>query len=106
MAAKKPSKKFTPWTMPSLPPGSYDPGLDAQWRAAQRGYTDLTGRNAAGDMVEPLSSDLGRQQTRADIQQGWGLSDLLTNFNRSSADLDENRRQTRQGYDRSLADLL
>jgi hypothetical protein len=41
MATKK-RKGFTPFKAPvNPPPGTYDPAIDAQVRAAQRGYGDL-----------------------------------------------------------------
>lgn len=75
-----PSRGFTPFQAPTRPPtGTYDPVLDQQERATQRGLADLvadTGTNrtrAASDYAIGLG-ELGRQvgYQRADMNTGLG----------------------------------
>lgn len=80
--------------MPSRPPtGSYDPALDAQQRAAQRGFGDIQqDTEIAG---ERANTDWTTGRTAATQQRGYGLEDFGTQ-----------RANTERSYGRSLADLL
>jgi hypothetical protein len=73
-----PQKPFTPWQLPtSPPPGSYDPALDAQLRAEQRGYGDLQAQNATNSLYSGQDYQTGQARENqsyanqmADIAQG------------------------------------
>lgn len=76
---------FDPYQAPtSPPPGTYDPGLDAQLRAAQRGYGDLQtdyGYDAAGNPIGTQSSrslnDFTLAQQRLNDQGQQSIGDVL-----------------------------
>jgi hypothetical protein len=61
-------------TLPPPPPGTYDPALDYQKAASQRGY-------------EQTLNDAATQYQLGQEQYGLGASNLLTGLNRSLADL-------------------
>jgi hypothetical protein len=90
-------RAFSPWTPfrpPSRPPaGSYDPSLDAQQRAAQRGFGDI--QQDVEQAGQRANTDWTTQRTQATQERGYGLEDLGTQ-----------RANTERGYGRSLADLL
>jgi hypothetical protein len=80
------------------PPGQYDPALDAQGRAGDRGLAQLL-------------QDLGKAGTRAEsqytidkgqINQGadWSLADLLTGHNREGEDYGNSTRDLNTSYQR------
>lgn len=94
-SGQPPYKPFTPYAPPPLPSGSYDPALDAQLGAANRGLGDLQGDAATN--AQRLQNDYGLQQDqinlgasrgRADYQQQLdrGLADYQTSFDRGSQD--------------------
>lgn len=80
--------------MPSRPPaGTYDPALDAQQGAAQRGFADIQqDTETAGQRA---NTDWTTNRTEAGAQRGYGLQDFATE-----------RADTERSYGRSLADLL
>lgn len=96
-ATKKAKPKgFTPTPAPVAPAGTYDPALDAQQRAAQRG---------AGYQVQDTERDRERLDTaykvgvdQSNTQRGWSLADQLTGKTRTQADLTK-------GHGRGKVDL-
>lgn len=97
MAAKpKKPKGFTPTPAPLAPAGTYDPGLDAQRRAASRGLL-YTQQDAERDN-ERASTAYTAGVEQSDTQRNWSLADLLTGKNRTQADLTT-------GHDRGKVDL-
>lgn len=93
-----------PYTPERPPPGSYDIGLDAQERAAQRGFGYLTedlsraGGRATDDYLLGVG-DVGRQ--RGELNE-----DLARQRERFSQDLLGERQGVQRGYNRSLSDLI
>ena len=69
---------FEPYTPPPIPAGSYDPLLDSQLAAAQRGYGDT-------------EADIGTAATRATVDYGLNTDDINRSWGR-----------TQQDYDRSV----
>jgi hypothetical protein len=65
---------FSPYQPPLPPSGSYDPSLDAQRAAAQRGLGDLRQDTALGN-------------TRAAVDYGLGVEDYGRQYGRGAADL-------------------
>lgn len=88
----------------SPPPGSYDPNLDAELAATQRGFVDTTsdveraGGRASNDYAIG-QGDIGRQRDQ-------GLADLLRRRTRGAEDFAAQGQDLQRGYGRSLADLL
>jgi hypothetical protein len=66
---------FTPYN-PTVPAGSYDPGLDAALQAAQRGYADTQADYQTQGQRELIDYGLGRDQLEQ--QRTRGLADLGT----------------------------
>lgn len=88
---------FTPFAMPERPPpGTYDPALDAQERAGDRGYgdlvadTELGNERAQDDFLTRKSSfqrelertlhDLGLTRTRQQADYGRAVGDLQQGY--------------------------
>lgn len=93
--------RFTPYQPPPIPLGFYDPALDAQRRAAERGLGDL-------------QQDVNTANTRDTVDYGLGRQDILRSADRSLADLGRTRTQTledlgtsrsriQEDYDRNVA---
>jgi hypothetical protein len=74
------------------PAGYYDPGLDAQERAAGRG------------LAQSLA-DLQSQGERAQTSHGWSLADLLQGKNRGVEDIGTSRTRENEDYGTSIANL-
>lgn len=95
MAAKrkKNPKAWTPFVAPtSPPPGTYDPGLDQQARAAERGLVDFRSdaeRDTARSEDDYLTARGDVERTR-----GEGIADIMRSRARGLEDLD--RRYARQ----------
>lgn len=99
-------------TLDRPPPGSYDPGLDAQQRAAQRGYgqtlEDLVtqGSRATTDWTlsqEDVQRQLGDvERQRGDVERGYGesLSDLLKSRTQGQQDYQTNLQTLARNYQR------
>jgi hypothetical protein len=88
-ALKKSRLAFTPYTAPTAPPaGTYDPALDSQLGAVQRGlgYT-LGGLDTQGQRAEV---DYGQQTHDLTTQRDQTLADLLRNHTRADADFTTN----------------
>ena len=111
MAKKTPLSKrlaFTPYETPtSPPPGFYDPALDSQERAAERGYTDLrqdTERDTerANSGLVQTSGRLNEDYNTSGIRQTQNyqasLKDLLTSRTRQTQDYGTDREDRNRGY--------
>lgn len=76
---------FTPYAAPtSPPPGTYDPTLDANLRASQRGYGDLTLDTERDDQRATTGLETGRARIGQD--KGFRLADLLRGKTRETQD--------------------
>lgn len=91
-------RPFTPFAPPDRPPpGTYDPGLDAAERGAQRGYLDtLQDTEAAGQRAD---SGYAIDQQGVESSRDRGRFDIGQRRDRGIADSDRQR-------SRSLSDLL
>jgi hypothetical protein len=95
---------FDPFHAPERPPpGTYDPSLDAQERAAGRGYGDLQ-----------QDTDIGNARGEDDFLLGKGelekalarhLADLTTNRGRQHSDYELSKKQASEDYGTSLTNL-
>jgi hypothetical protein len=83
--------KFTPETNP--PPGTYDPSIDAQVRAGQRGYGDLQ-----------QDTDIANQRGEDDFLLGSG--ELQKQLQRQLADAATSRTNQHADYETGIADLI
>jgi hypothetical protein len=83
---------FTPYKPPPLPSGSYDPALDAQLGAAQRGYGDL-------------QQDIGTADLRAGLDYGTNKALVERDRDRGFYDLRVARERATQDYDTDVAAL-
>lgn len=81
------------------PPGWYDPTLDAQERAANRGLGDFRADTSKGQ--ERADSDYSLGQTRIGDSFGRSLADLMTSRSRTLADT----ATAQQGLDRRYTQL-
>lgn len=77
-----------PWQPPPIPSGYYDPALDAQRRAAQRGYVDF-------------QQDVGLAGSRSAEDYGIQTGDIRQQFGRSMQDLGLARQYEGENYGRS-----
>jgi hypothetical protein len=75
-------------TLGRPPPGSYDPDIDAQERAAQRGYGNTI--EDLGRARERASTDFGLGETEISRQYGENLSDLIKQRTEGTADYHTN----------------
>lgn len=97
-------KAWTPWKAPTAPPaGTYDPSLDAQLRAAQRGYGDL-GEDAEKQVTRTGSAYFGGLD---DIQRGQGrsLAEILRQRTRAGADTAQARQRLGEDVGRATSQL-
>jgi hypothetical protein len=95
MARHRPQrgKPFTPFKPPTRPPaGLYDPGLDSQERAGQRGYEDL-------------QADTGTQQSRLGISSTEGAGQINDQYQRSLSDVLLARQREGAQYGQQTSDL-
>jgi hypothetical protein len=83
MAAARNKWAFKPYTVPPIPSGSYDPALDAQLYAAQRGYGDT-------------AADVGTQTLRAGDDYGLNVEDINRTAGRSATDLSTARKPSNE----------
>jgi hypothetical protein len=96
--------RFTPWAAPARPPtGLYDPALDAQERAAGRGYLDLQ-QDTERDR-QRSSSNYATRRALAQRDYGRGVEDLTTGRGRTLADLLTSRGREGEDYGRGVANL-
>lgn len=91
-AGHSPFQPFRPYQPPPVPTGTYDPALEAQLGAANRGYGDLR-------------QDTALAQTRGAEDYGFGLTAADTSLNRGLADIATQRGYENQDYTRNT-DLL
>ena len=103
MAKKRPSRKFTPYRPPAPPAGTYDPSLDAQVAAAQRGFGDL--RSDVETQGLQAQQDYGLSVESINRQRGWNLEDLGRDYQRGLADLDTRFTRGSEDYNRGVAQL-
>jgi hypothetical protein len=121
-ARKSPAKLgYTPPEFQGPPPGSFDPGLEAQVRASERGLLDLIKKTQEEqhrqgiDVGQKKRVELRELQRRlGDVQRsrGYAVSDnayqqqqLGINFTRDLQDLGTARQRGQQDYERTLSDL-
>jgi hypothetical protein len=102
MAKKR--KGFTPFKAPvNPPPGTYDPAIDAQVRAAQRGYGDLGQDYTVGKTRAQDDYLTATGYDQADYQNALG--DLTQTHDRSLSDLLLGRSRGTEDYNASIAGL-
>lgn len=101
--AKKAKKGFTPTPAAVAPAGTYDPGLDAQRRAATRGllYTQQDAETAG----ERASTAHTTGVERTNAGRSSSLADLLTGRDRGKADLATSLSRSRLNTGRLKDDL-
>lgn len=92
-------KGFTPFRAPW---GTYDPSIDAQQGAADRGYTDLT----ADYGFDAQGNPTGRLTQRAQSDYHLGLADLGRQGDYATQDFATSRAGVDTSSGRSLADVL
>jgi hypothetical protein len=91
-AVRQKKYAFTPYN-PTVPTGSYDPGLDSALYAAQRGLQDTTADTA-----------LGGQRALADY--GLSRDSVIQGRDRTLADLAQSSGRNTEDYNRSVAMLV
>lgn len=82
-------KPWTPYVPPPPPAGSYDPALDAQGYAAQRGLLDL-------------EQDIRTANTRGTVDYGLSRDDITRQRDRGFFDLDTARSRGDEDYRRNI----
>lgn len=103
------------------PPGSFDPGLEAQVRAAERGLIDLIekthleGRRESKDTREARQllerkvrqgqADIARSRSYAVQDAGNQRGQLQTSFARDLQDLATAKQRGQQDYEKTLTDM-
>lgn len=103
------------------PPGWYDPGLDAQAAAANRGVLDLGQDVQTGNLRDTVDyglgrdsilrgqtrglEDLGSQRSQLDTGYGRNVADVNQGFDRGSQDLGTARTRAEQDYQRNVGEL-
>jgi hypothetical protein len=103
MATKK-RRGFTPFKAPvNPPPGTYDPAIDAQVRAAQRGYGDLGQDYTVGKTRAQDDYLTATQNDQTDYRNALG--DLTQSHDRSLSDLLLGRTRGTEDYNTSLTNL-
>lgn len=97
---------FTPYSPPPLPSGSYDPAIDAQLGAAQRGLGDLVGDYNVNQSRAGV--DYGLQQSQLVQQRDRGYQDIASSYNRGLQDyrtsLSRGNEDNQRTYDYGTAD--
>jgi hypothetical protein len=112
------------YTFPELagpPPGTFDPGLEAQVRSSQRGLLDLIeksqleGHRQHQDVSQKRRElRLQRRQGQGDIRRGRGYAEadaryaegqMSTSFARDIEDLGIAKQQGEEAYNRALTDM-
>lgn len=116
---KLPQRRYTPFAAPSRPPaGTYDPALDAQERAAQRGYQDLLAdieRQRGYDYTDTYDPTIGsiaeltrgRDDSLLNLNRGLerGVFDLTRSRDRGLQDIGTSRTRGEEDYGRSVEEL-
>lgn len=97
IAAPPDFRAWTPFRKPARPPaGRYDPALDAQERAARRGYEDL--QQDVGRDRRRLTEDYGLNVRDTQQSFDWGMEDLGTSRDRGTEDLATALRRGQEDY--------
>lgn len=91
---------FTPYQPPPLPTGSYDPGLDAQAGAANRGYFYGTQDYETGQGRRNV--DYGLQSGRATEDYNTARQGLMFGLGRTQTDLGTQRQRGGEDYMRNV----
>jgi hypothetical protein len=95
---------FQPYQAPtSPPPGFYDPALDSQERAAQRGYVDLQQDTDTGQQRD--QSGLISTSGRLNEDYATSTGRLNEDFNTSLASLLRNRQRGQEDYTTATGDV-
>lgn len=103
-ALKKKPTGFTPYAAPTTPPaGTYDPAIDAQGGAAQRGYDYLFGNVA--DANSRGTAELGFQIQGLARNRDRSLADLLADKTRFGEDQATTGAREGQNYGIATQDL-
>lgn len=103
--AKRSRRRGRTVTLYRPPLGSYDPGLDAQERAAERGY-DYTTKDIARGRERALSDfitaqgDIQRQKGDVQREYGENLTDMLTSRKRGQQDYTSNLQTINRNFQR------
>lgn len=122
--ATRPGGVHLPYRFPGLglpPPGSFDPGLEAQIRASQRGLIDLIeqthreskrtgqdvrqGQRKLGREERRSVSDIGRERGFATEDAAYAQGQLHTSFARDIESLAIARQRGEEDYQRTLVDM-
>jgi hypothetical protein len=99
-----PGSRRPPWRPPTRPPpGKYDPALDAQVRASDRGYGDLR-QDTARDQGR-LLSDFNINTAAADYQGNNAFADAITAGTRLASDYGRSTGRLGEDYTRQTGDL-
>ncbi len=101
---------FTPFAVPKPPPGYYDPALDSQEGAANRGLLDLQQDAGTQDLRDTVDYGLGRDsifrsQSRGLEDIGSRRQELDTSFSRGQQDLATGSERGQQDYQRNIEAL-
>lgn len=92
------------WRPPTRPPaGRYDPALDAQVRASDRGYHDLQ-QDTSRDQGR-LLSDFNINTTAVDARTNSALADAFTSGTRLTQDYGRQTGRLGEDYSRQTGDL-
>lgn len=98
----RPPRGFTPFKQPTSPPvGTFDPALDQQYRASQRGFNDLF----AQINQDPNAGDLGVQPMRAQDDYQLQLGRLGEQYGNTSADIATSRAREGENYGQAIGTL-
>lgn len=92
-----------PLTLPPPPVGTYDPGIDYNAQASQRGY-DYAAHDAQ-TAYEQGQQDYGLNLGDLTRQRDYTLSDLLTGRTRTFEDLDTSKTRLNQDYGFQTSEL-
>jgi hypothetical protein len=97
-----PQQPYTPFQLPtSPPPGSYDPALDAQQRAQERGYGDLQASDATNSLY--AGQDYQTGVSRENTSYANTLADIATGRTRSNEDFATGTGRVNEDYTRGTS---
>jgi hypothetical protein len=89
--------------LPPPPAGTYDPAIDYNAQAAQRGYENQ--REDAATLYQQGQEDYGLDLGDLTRSRDYTLADLLTGRNRNITDLATSKARTLQDFDTSYRDV-
>jgi hypothetical protein len=99
------ARGFKPFEQPTRPPpGYYDPAIDAQQRAGERGFEYL--QQDVSRATERGQDDFALGVEDVNRQKDQSLSDLLRSHTRNATDFGQARGRLTQDRDLSLAELV